>query len=152
MKVLLTQDVSGLGKVGEIKKVADGYARNYLIPNNLAVLARPGLVRQAGEQHRAEEKKTARQVADAQALARQIAQLTLTFKAKAGEQDKLYGSITSGDIVEELEKQTGQKVDRRKVLLDNPIKQLGSHQVSIKLAADVIGEVTVIIEREEHEE
>jgi large subunit ribosomal protein L9 len=149
MKVLLIQDVTGVGKAGEIKKVADGYGRNYLIPKGLAVLARPGLVRQAEEQRQAEEKKSIRQTADAQALAEQMAQLTLTFKAKAGEQDKLYGSITSNDIVEELEKQMGQKVDRRKVLLDEPIKQLGSHQIAIKLAADIAAEVTVIVEREE---
>ena len=149
MKIVLTQEVSGLGKAGEIKEVSDGYGRNYLIPNNLAVLAHPGVVRQAEEWRRAEEKRTRHQVAAAQELAQEMAQLTLTFKAKAGEQDKLYGSITSGDIAEELEKQIGQEIDRRKGLLDEPIKQLGSHQVSIKLAAEVTGQVTVLIEREE---
>jgi large subunit ribosomal protein L9 len=148
MKVLLTQDVAGLGKAGEIKKVADGYGRNYLLPNGLAVLAQSGLVRQAQERHQAQDKKAIREATAAQMLAQQMAQLTLTFKAKAGEK-RLYGSITSGDIVEELERQTGHQVDRRKVLLDEPIKQLGSHQVSIKLAADVTGQVTVIVEREE---
>jgi large subunit ribosomal protein L9 len=149
MKVLLMQDVSGLGQAGEIKKVADGYARNYLIPRGLAVLARPGMVRQAEEKRRAEDKKASRQTASAQVLAEQMAQLTLTFTAKAGEQDKLYGSITSGHIADELERQTGHPIDRRKVLLDEPIKQLGSHQVSIKLAADVVGAVTIVVEREE---
>lgn len=148
MKVLLTQDVAGLGKAGEIKKVADGYGRNYLLPNGLAVLAQSGLVRQAEERRQAQDKKATREAATAQMLAQQMAQLTLTFKAKAGEK-RLYGSITSGDIAEELEKQTGHQVDRRKVLLDEPIKQLGSHQVSIKLATDVTGQVTVIVEREE---
>ena len=149
MKVLLTQDVAGVGKAGEIKNVADGYGRNYLIPKGLAVLARPGLVRQAEERRRAQEKKAARQAAEAQALAQQIAQLTLTFEARAGEHDKLYGSITSGDIAGELERQIGHKLDRRKVLLDEPIKQLGSHRVAVKLATDVVAEVTVIVEREE---
>lgn len=148
MKVLLTQDVAGLGKAGEIKKVADGYGRNYLLPNGLAVLAQSGLVRQAEERRQAQDKKATRETATAQMLAQQMAQLTLTFKAKAGEK-RLYGSITSGDIAEELEKLTGHQVDRRKVLLDEPIKQLGSHQVSIKLATDVTGQVTVIVEREE---
>jgi large subunit ribosomal protein L9 len=105
MKVLLIEDVAGVGKAGEIKKVADGYARNYLIPKGLAVLARPGVARQAKERRQAEGRKASWQAADAQALAQQMAQLTLTFKVKAGEQDKLYGSITSGNIVEELEKQ-----------------------------------------------
>ncbi len=149
MKVQLIQDVAGVGKAGEIKKVADGYGRNYLIPRGLAVLARPGLVQQAGERRRAQERKGARRAVEVQALAQQMAQLTLSFKVKAGEQDKLYGSITRSDIVEELEKQLGQELDRRKVLLDQSIKQLGSHQVAIKLASDITAEVTVLVEREE---
>jgi large subunit ribosomal protein L9 len=151
MKVLLIKDVAGVGKAGEIKKVADGYARNYLIPKGLAVLARPGVARQAEERRQAEARKASQQAADAQALAQQMAQLTVTFKVKAGEQDKLYGSITSGNIVEELEKQLGQELDRRNVLLDQPIKQLGSHQVPVKLASDITTEVTVVIEREDEE-
>ncbi len=149
MNVLLIKDVAGVGKAGEIKKVAGGYGRNYLIPKGLAVLARPGLVRQAEERRQGGERKVAQQTADAQALAQQIAQLTLTFKAKAGEQEKLYGSITSGDIAQELGRQLGHEMDRRKVLLEQPIKQLGSHQVGIKLAPDVTTEVTVDVEREE---
>jgi large subunit ribosomal protein L9 len=149
MKVVLTQDVAGLGKAGEVKKVADGYGRNYLIPRGLAVLARTGLVRQAEEQRRATGKKADREAADARALAERLAQVTLTFKAKAGEQDKLYGSITSGDIIEELAKQIGQELDRRKVLLERPIKQLGSHQVTIRLATDIAAELAVVVERGE---
>jgi len=151
MKVLLIKDVAGVGKAGEIKKVADGYARNYLIPKGLAVLARPGVARQAEERRQAEARKASQQAADAQALAQQMAQLTVTFKVKAGEQDKLYGSITSGNIVEELEKQLGRELDRRNVLLDQPIKQLGSHQVAVKLASDITTEVTVVVEREDEE-
>lgn len=149
MKVQLIQDVAGVGKAGEIKKVADGYGRNYLIPRGLAVLARPGLVQQAEERRRAQERKGARRAVEVQALAQQMAQLTLSFKVKAGEQDKLYGSITRSDIVEELEKQLGQELDRRKVLLDQSIKRLGSHQVAIKLASGITAEVTVLVEREE---
>jgi large subunit ribosomal protein L9 len=149
MKVLLTKDVPGLGKAGETAQVADGYGRNYLIPNEMAVLARPGLVRQAKERQRAQERRAARQAADARALAQKIETLSLNFQAKAGEQDKLYGSITSGDIAEQLEARLGQKFDRRKVLLEDPIRQLGTHQVEIKLAADVTGTVTVVVEREE---
>ena len=149
MKVLLTQDVAGLGKAGDIKKVADGYARNYLIPKGLVVPAQAGLVRQAEEQRRAMEKKAAYEAADARTLAERLSQITITFQAKAGEQDKLYGSITSGDIVEELTKQLGRELDRRKVLLDQPIKQLGSHQVAIRLATDFTADLTVVVEREE---
>lgn len=149
MKVLLIKDVTGVGEAGEIKEVASGHARNYLIPRGLAVLARPGLVRQAGERRQAEGRKAARQTTEAQALARQMAQLSLTFTVKAGERDKLYGSITSSDIVEELKKQLGRELDRRKVLLGQPIKQLGSYQVAIKLASDITAEVTVVVERKE---
>jgi large subunit ribosomal protein L9 len=149
MEVLLIQDVAGVGKAGEIKRVADGYGRNYLIPKGLAVLSRPGLVRQAEEQRQAREKSVIRETADARVLAERMAQMTLTFQAKAGEQEKLYGSITSGDIVEELAKQLGQEIDRRKVLLDQPIKQLGSHQVTVRLATDVTADLTVVVEREE---
>lgn len=149
MKVLLIQDVAGVGKAGEIKKVADGYGRNYLVPKGLAVLARPGIVRQAEGQRRAGERKASRKTADARALAQQMAQMTLTFKAKAGEQDKLYGSVTSSDIAGELAEQLGRELDRRKVLLEQPIKRLGSHQVAIKLASDITAEVTVVVERQE---
>jgi large subunit ribosomal protein L9 len=149
MEVLLTQDIAGLGKAGEIKKVADGYARNYLIPKGLVVPAQPGLVRQAEERRRAMEKKATHEAADARTLAERLSQITLTFQAKAGEQEKLYGSITSGDIVEELTEQLGQQLDRRKVLLDQPLKQLGSHQVTIRLATDVTADLTVVVEREE---
>jgi len=149
MEVLLIQDVAGVGKAGEIKRVADGYGRNYLIPKGLAVLSRPGLVRQAEEQRQAREKSVIRETADARVLAERMAQMTLTFQAKAGEQEKLYGSITSGDIVEELAKLLGQEIDRRKVLLDQPIKQLGSHQVTVRLATDVTADLTVVVEREE---
>ncbi|MFZ5917974.1 MAG: 50S ribosomal protein L9 [Chloroflexota bacterium] len=147
MKVLLTKDVTGVGKAGEIKRVADGYARNFLLPQGLAVPAQTGQIKQAQERHQAEQKKSARQAADAQTLAARMAQLTLTFQVKAGEQDKLYGSITSGDIVQELEKKIGRQVDRRKVLLDEPIKQLGAYQVNIKLTSEVTGVVTVVVER-----
>ena len=149
MEVLLIQDVAGVGKAGEIKRVADGYGRNYLIPKGLAVLSRPGLVRQAEEQRQAREKRVILETADARQLAERMAQMTLTFQAKAGEQEKLYGSITSGDIVEELAKQLGQEIDRRKVLLDQPIKQLGDHQVTVRLATDVTVDLTVVVEREE---
>jgi len=149
MEVLLIQDVAGVGKAGEIKRVADGYGRNYLIPKGLAVLSQPGLVRQAEEQRQAREKSVIRETADARVLAERMAQMTLTFQAKAGEQEKLYGSITSGDIVEELAKLLGQEIDRRKVLLDQPIKQLGDHQVTVRLATDVTVDLTVVVEREE---
>lgn len=107
MKILLTQDVENLGRAGQIKKVADGYARNFLIPKGMAVLATEGTVQQAKLRSNAEAKRQRRAEEDAAAVAEVLWQLTLTFKAKAGEKGRLYGSITSSDIVEALEREMG---------------------------------------------
>lgn len=149
MKVLLTQDVENLGKAGEIKTVADGYARNFLIPKGLVVPATEGAMKQAQLQKRVQAKRQQRTSEKAASLAEILWQLTLNFKAKAGEKGRLYGSITSADIVEALEHQTGYAFDKRKVLLKGPIHELGVHKVPIKLAPEVIPEVTVVVEQEE---
>jgi len=149
MKILLTQDVENLGKAGEIKKVPDGYARNFLIPKGLAVLATEGATRQAQVQRKAEFKVQRRAEDEAASLAEILWQLTLTFKAKAGEKDRLYGSITSADIVEALERQTGRAFDKRKVQLKGAIRELGEHRVPIKLMTNIMPEITVVVEREE---
>jgi large subunit ribosomal protein L9 len=149
MKILLTQDVESLGKAGEIKKVPDGYARNFLIPKGLAVLATEGARRQAQTQHKAQDKLERQAEEEAASLAEILWQLTLTFKAKAGEKDRLYGSITSADIVEALERQTGRVFDKRKIQLKGAIRELGEHRVPIKLMTDVMPEITVVVEREE---
>ena len=149
MKILLTQDVENLGQAGEIKKVPDGYARNFLIPKGLAMLATEGAVRRAQLQSKAEVKLQRQAEEEAASLAEILWQLTLTFKAKAGEKDRLYGSITSGDIVEALEREMGRTFDKRKVQLKGAIRELGVHRVPIKLMTDVMPEITVIVEREE---
>jgi len=149
MKVLLIEDVENLGTAGQIKVVADGYARNFLIPKGLAVLATEGAIQQARLQSKAEAKRQRRAGEEAASLAEILWQLTLTFKAKAGEKDRLYGSITSADIVEALERQTGRAFDKRKVQLKGAIHELGVHRVPIKLMTDVIPEITVVVEREE---
>jgi large subunit ribosomal protein L9 len=149
MKILLTQDVENLGKAGEIKKVPDGYARNFLIPKGLAVLATEGATKQAQVQHQVQAKVQRRVEEEAASLAEILWQLTLTFKAKAGEKDRLYGSITSADIVEALEREVGHTFDKRKVQLKGAIRELGEHRVPIKLMADVTPEITVVVEREE---
>ena len=149
MKVLLTETVDNLGSAGEVKKVADGYARNFLIPKGLAVPATAGALKQAELRRQAEARRQQQEEAKGESLARTLSQVTLTFQAKAGETDKLYGSITNADIAEALERETGQAIDKRKVELEEPIRELGSYYVPIKLLPDLAPRVTVIVEREE---
>ena len=149
MKVLLTETVDNLGSAGEVKKVADGYARNFLIPKGLAVPATEGALKQAELRGQAETRRQKREEVKAESLAGTLSQVTLTFQAKAGEKDKLYGSITNADIAEALERETGQAIDKRKVELEEPIRELGSYYVAIKLLPDLAPRITVIVERED---
>ena len=149
MQVLLLKDVEGLGQIGEIKKVADGYARNYLIPRDFAVLATPGAVKQVKKHQQAEVSRQAKALSEAQALAEILDGEIVTFHARAGEGDRLYGSITSANIAEALEENVDQEVDRRKIDLEEPLKELGTHAVTVRLAPEAEAKVTVIIEREE---
>ena len=149
MKVLLIETVDNLGSAGEIKKVADGYARNFLIPKGLAVPATAAALKQAELRRQTEARHQKREEAKAELLARTLSQVTLTFQTKAGEKDKLYGSITNADIAEALERETGQAIDKRKVELEEPIRELGSYDVPIKLLPGLAPRVTVIVERED---
>jgi large subunit ribosomal protein L9 len=149
MKVLLLRDHEKLGKAGDIKNVADGYARNYLIPRGLAVLATASALKQAETVRRAEEKRRAKLFAEAQAVANQLTGTTLTFRALAGETGKLYGSITAHDIVEAIQREKGIELDKRKVELREPLRSLGMHTVPIRLATDLAPTVTVVIEAAE---
>ena len=149
MEVLLLRDVEQLGQAGEIKKVADGYARNYLMPRGLAAVATPGAIKQA-ESHRTHDaRRQAKELDEAQILAQVLDGRTVTFQARAGEEDRLYGSITNVNIAEALEEQVEQDVDRRKIEMEEPLKELGTHAVTIRLAPGAEAKVTVIIEREE---
>lgn len=155
MKVLLIKDVDNLGYAGDVKSVADGYGRNYLIPQNLAVLATPGALRQADTIRKAAEKHRAREKSDAEAIVSQLAGLKLMFERRAGETGKLYGSVTAGDIAEAIEAKTGIALDKRKVALPEPIRNLGEQDVIIKLMIDVATSIKVevlplggILERE----
>jgi large subunit ribosomal protein L9 len=149
MKVLLVQDVDKLGSTGEVKEVSGGYGRNYLIPKGLAVLATRGQVRQAEERLAANRKRAEAARKDAEALASRISGQTLRFVAKVGELDRLYGSITSADIAEKIQSQTGVEVDRRKIDLDEPIKRIGIYPVKIRLMAGLEPLVNVVVEGEE---
>lgn len=149
MQVLLLQDVERLGEAGDIKRVADGYARNYLFPRGLAVLATPGAIKEAELHRAAAARREVKALTEAQALAQVLDGMTVTFQARAGEQDRLYGSITNVAIAEALSEKAGQEVDRRKIELEEPLKELGTHAVTIRLAPEAEAKVSVVVEREE---
>jgi large subunit ribosomal protein L9 len=158
MKILLTQDVDNLGYAGDVKEVADGYGRNYLIPQKMAILATPGALNQAETIRKAAEKRRAQEKADAEAIVNQLAGLELMFERRAGETGKLYGSVTSQDIAESIQEKTGIEIDKRKVALPEPIRTLGEQEVVLKLMIDVSTSIKVevlplggILERERME-
>lgn len=148
MKILLVEDVDNLGLAGDIKKVADGYGRNYLLPNKLAILATEGAERQAKTIRRIGEKRRAQATADAQAVANQLNGKQFVFERRAGETGKLYGSVTTSDIAEAIMEQYQIGVDRRKIVLHDPIRNLGAQEVELKLMPEVSAtiKVQVIIE------
>jgi len=148
MKVLLLQDVKGTGKAGEVKNVADGYARNYLLPRQLAVPATEQTLKSREVQRQIERRRRERASEEASALAAVLADVSVTFKVRVGEQHRLYGSITSADIAEAVSAEIQQEIDRRKILLDEPLKSLGEFHVPIKVAANVTPTVRVIVEAE----
>ncbi|MDY7040022.1 MAG: 50S ribosomal protein L9 [Chloroflexota bacterium] len=149
MKVILMKDVEGLGKAGQIKNVADGYGRNFLIQRGLAVQATGGAVKNAQTHIKAEARREERATQTASSLAEQLERITPTFRRKAGEKDRLYGSVTAADIANELQQLIGQPIDKRKIVMEEPIRELGSHQVTIRLMTGVTPQVTVVVEREE---
>ena len=152
VEVILLQDIKRLGNAGEIKLVANGYARNYLIPRGLAVIASAEATKQARERLAASSRRAAQEQDSAQSVAEIVNKLTLSFKVKAGETGTLYGSITNADIAARMEEETGQTFDKRKVLLEQPIKELGTYTVEVKLLSDVTPAVTVVVEQEAEEE
>lgn len=148
-KVLLTEDVPNLGLAGEVHTVAGGYARNYLLPRGEAVLATAGAVRQAEEIRRTAMRKRAQERASAEDQAELIGKQELIFEVRAGENDRLYGSITSTDIAERLEDKLGFEIDRRRILLDQAIRELGIYEVTTRLMPEVEATFKVAIVRQE---
>lgn len=147
MKVVFLQDVKGKGEKGEIKDVANGYAYNYLIPNKLAVAATAANIKEAKAFQESSEKRKEQELVQAQELAAKIAETTITIKTKAGEGGKLFGAITSKQIGDALEEEK-LKVDRRKIVLSDPIKSMGTSIVEIKIHPDVIATLKVNVEEE----
>lgn len=152
MKIILRQDVPKLGDKGTVQTVADGYARNYLIPQGLAVVATAGELKTLAENQKVADRKIARQEAELQSLADRIAGKTLTFEARSGEGGRLYGSITNADIAEKLGEIVGAEIDRRKIVLDESIRTTGEHTVTVHLVGKLRPEITVVVQGDEVEE
>lgn len=147
MKVLLLQDIYKLGRAGDVKKVADGYGRNYLLPQGLAVLATPGALKQVEQIRTQAAANRAALNQELSGVAEQLAEVVLAFPAKAGETGKLYGSITTQMIADAIQEQVGLQVDRRQ-MDSQPLRNLGEHKVSVRLTIDLVPEVTVLVYRE----
>jgi large subunit ribosomal protein L9 len=148
MKLILQEDIEKLGTRGELVEVTKGYARNFLLPRKLALEATPGNMKRLEKMRTAFAKKEAVERGDAQKLAELLASVSLTFTRKAGESDQLFGSVTSGDISEALAAQDFH-IEKRKVVLAEPIKTIGEHEIPIKLHREVTVNVKVIIKKEE---
>lgn len=148
MKVLLQADVESLGNAGEIVNVSDGYARNFLIPRKLAVVADEKNLRVFEHLKRQTEEKVKKIKKQAESLAEKLSNLTLTIAAKAGEEGKLFGSITSINIAEELKKE-GFNIDRKKILLEQPLKMLGNYEVKIKMEGNITANLKIAIVKED---
>jgi large subunit ribosomal protein L9 len=149
MQVLLLKDVNTLGHAGEVKKVTDGYARNYLIPRGLATAATEGAVKRAEQQRQAISRQQIKVLTEAQAFAQILDGVTISFQARAGESDRLYGSITNAHIAEALTEKVGREVDKRKIDLEEPLRELGTHAVTIRLAPEAEAKIIVVVEREQ---
>ncbi|MCW1967995.1 MAG: 50S ribosomal protein L9 [Anaerolineae bacterium] len=145
MKVLLTQDVYKLGHAGEVKTIADGYGRNYLIPQGMAVLATAGALKRADALKSKAVLKRAAESAEVEAMAQVIGSKTYYFNAKTGEKGKLYGSITAAQIAEKISAALGAEFDKRKVELREPIREVGTHQVTVRLSAEVTPKIAVVV-------
>ena len=145
MKVVFLEEVEGSGRTGEVRNVADGYARNYLLPRKLAVPATEHNIRLAQARAEGEAKRQAKLDADAEVVAEKFAGLTITIEVRVGEQGRLYGSVTARDIVEALEKPLGMLLEHRQVELQEPIRQVGLFEVPLKLSRNVRATLQVAV-------
>jgi len=147
MQIILQEDIEKLGHRGEVVDVAEGYARNYLLPRKLAIAATAATLKGLEKIRGALAKRTATEKGSAQKLAEMLAAVTVTLGRKAGENDQLFGSVTAADVAEALATQ-GYSVDKRKIQLTDPIKLIGEYQVSAKLYSDVTATIKVVVQRE----
>jgi len=148
LKVIFLQDVPKVAKAGEIKVVADGYGRNFLIPQKLAQVSNSTALNNVETQRKILARQQAQEQTRLVELAEQLAATEITLKAKVGAKEQLYGSVTSADIAAELENTAGLAVDKRKVELDEPIRQLGTHEVTVRLGKDLAPKIKVTVVEE----
>ncbi len=146
MKVILTQDVRGQGKRGQLIEVSDGYARNFLLPRGLAQTATADSINTMKMNDKAKAEQIAREKAKAQETAERLKTLTVIVKAKGGGAGRLFGSVTSDEIARALKEQTGIELDRRKIVQDEPIKNVGSYQLKCKLGHEISGVLNIRVE------
>ena len=143
MKIVLRADVDNVGKKGDILEVADGFARNFLLPKGHAIKATDGVVEQAASMRRSRDLKDAKDREAGETIARKLVPMVIKVSARAGGEGKLFGSITSQDVVAAVAEQAGVELDRRKVHLDDPIRTVGTHEIPVKLHADVQFRITL---------
>lgn len=148
MKVIFLEDVPNVARAGEIKEVANGYGRNFLIPRKIALLARPEVINSVGAQIATRARVRAQTEAEITELADRLNGQEVIITARTGNQERLYGSITTADIATGLESVTGIVVDKRKIELEEPIRQLGSYEVTIRLAQDILPQIKVTVTEE----
>lgn len=145
MKVLFVKEVAGTAKAGDVKEVALGYYRNYLQPQRLAVMADSRTVEQIRKREEAARRRTEKELNDARDIAQRLRKLTVTVYAKTGEGGRLFGSITNADIAQQLKREAGIELDRRKITVDPPIKSLGPHEVQVELHQEVSETLKVVV-------
>lgn len=148
MKVIFLDDIPNKGKRGEIKEVANGYARNFLFPRGLALLATETTLQTAQIQLQQQVQHKANEQVNLAELAHHIDGTKVYFRARAGAKERLFGSITNADIAQELSKIAGFPINKRKITLDKPLRELGSHEIMVKLSTDIDARVTVVIEEQ----
>jgi large subunit ribosomal protein L9 len=144
MKVILQKDMKNLGKIGDIVKVKDGYGRNYLLPRGIAILADEKNQRVLAHQKRVAQSLAAKELAKAKELADKIKENALSFKMESGDGGKIFGSVTTRDIADALSEK-GIEIDRRKISLDGPLKEIGRHEIEVSLARDVSATIVIFI-------
>jgi large subunit ribosomal protein L9 len=146
VRVILKAEVRGLGRTGEVKDVADGYARNFLLPKGLAIEATGGELKVLAQERQTEKTRKDRAHQDAEELAKRLGAVTLVFKLKAGEHGKTFGSVTAKEVADALKKEAKTEIDKTKIVLHEPLRSLGVHKVEVRLLSDVRANVTVAIE------
>ena len=149
MKVVFLEDVTNVGKMGEVKEIADGYGRNFLLPKKLALLATPSALKKAEIQVKKEQERRRLLAVEMEKVAQQIDGFSLTFKEKVASEDNLYGSVRDGDIASQLSELTALDIEKSKIELEEPLRKLGEYEVAVRLSRDLTPKIKVIIVAEE---